>query len=266
MEILYSENNFNHDPGEFSPRNKFPAYFISSFTTPFLYESGSKLLPGEPGDYIIMPPDTIVCQGPTSNSTVYVNDWMCVSGEDFEELLKKFPMPIGETFRIGKPYLLKNCIAKVSEELLLKRIGYKEIISSIITKTIIDMHRLYMQQQNADTPFYRVESARETFISSLEQNWTLQEMANLCGYSPSRFSAIYQERFGCSPKADLINQRLDMSKQLLAYTNLSITEIAERCGFGSIYYFSKYFKEREGRSPKQYINSTRKYYQLSKEK
>lgn len=264
MDILYCENNFTHEIGEFSPRNRFPAYFISSFSTPFLYESGSELLPGEPGDFILMPPDTICCQGPISDTTDYVNDWMCLSGEDFEALLKRYPLPVGKTFRTGKPYLLKNCIAAVSEELLLQRTGYEEMISSIITKTIIEMHRLYLQQKNADTPFTRVETARETFMSQLERDWTLQEMADLCDYSPSRFSAIYSERFGCSPKADLINQRIALSKQLLAYTSLSITEIAERCGFGSIYYFSKFFKEREGRSPKAYINSTRTFMDADK--
>lgn len=259
MEILYCENNFTHDPGEFSPRNKFPAYFISSFGTPFVYESGDDLLPGEPGDYILMPPNTICCQGPVSDTDDYINDWMCLSGSDFEELLERYPLPIGKTFRIGKPYLLKNCIAAVSEEMLLQRTGYKEMISSIITKTIIEMHRLYRQQKYADTPFSRVETARETVISQLEREWSLKEMADLCDYSPSRFSAIYHERFGCSPKADLIAQRIALSKQLLAYTGLSVTEISERCGFGSIYYFSKYFKEREGRSPKAYMNATRKF-------
>ncbi len=266
MEILYSENNFIHDIGAFSPRNIFPAYFISSFSTPFLYEQDSIFLKGEPGDFLIMPPNSIVCQGPVNNTSSYTNDWICISGNDFSEILEKYPLPIEKTFRISKPYLLKNCIAKVSEELLLRRTGYQEIISSTIKNAMIEMHRLYISQQNANTPFYRVENARETIISSLEKNWTLQEMASLCGYSPSRFSTIYNERFGCSPKADLINQRLDLAKQLLAYTGLSITEIANRCGFGSIYYFSKYFKEHEGRSPKQYVNSTRKYYQLSSKK
>lgn len=264
MDILYCENNFTHDQGEFSPRNKFPAYFISSFSTPFVYEHGTELLDGEPGDFILMPPNTICCQGPINSESAYINDWMCLSGEDFEALLARYPLPIGKTFRTGKPYLLKNCIAAVNEELMLQRIGYQEMISTIITKTIIEMHRLYRQQKYADTPFNRIEAARETFISQLERDWTLQEMADLCDYSPSRFSAIYNERFGCSPKADLINQRIALSKQLLAYTSLSITEIAERCGFGSIYYFSKYFKEREGRSPKAYINSTRKFMDADK--
>lgn len=264
MNILYCENNFTHECGEFSPRNKFPAYFISSFNTPFVYEANSQLMSGEPGDFLIMPPDTIVCQGPVSDTTEFVNDWMCLSGEDFTQLLERYPLPVGKTFRTGKPYLLKNCIAAVSEELLLQRAGHQEMISAIITETIIKMHRLYLQLEYADTPFNRVETARETFISQLEKNWSLQEMADLCDYSPSRFSAIYHERFGCSPKADLINQRIAQSKQLLAYTSLSITEIAERCGFGSIYYFSKYFKEREGCSPKTYINATRKFMNADK--
>lgn len=258
MDVLYCENSFTHEPGEFSPRNVFPAYFISNFRTPFLYEIGEELFPGEPGDFLLMPPGTVVCQGPTSDDSSFVNDWMCLSGDDFAELLERYPLPIGKPFQTGNPYLLRNCITAVSEERLLQRTGYEEMISSIITQTVIEMHRLYLQQKYANTPFSRVEIARKTFLSQLEKDWTLKDMADLCDYSPTHFSAIYRERFGCSPKADLINQRIALAKQLLVYTNLSITEISERCGFNSIYYFSKHFKAREGCSPKAYTNSMKK--------
>lgn len=265
MDILYCENNFTHKIGEYSPRNIFPAYFFSSFSTPFLYESDSKLLTGEPGDLLLMPPEVICCQGPVNDSSDFTNDWICLSGQDFEQLLSRYPLPLGKPFRVGKPHLLKNCIAIVSEERLLQRPGYQEVISATITKTIIEIYRLHLQQLFTDTPFGRVETARETIMSHMERNWSLQDMAALCDYSPSRFSAIYNERFHCSPKSDLISQRIALSKQLLTYTNLSITEIAERCGFASVYYFSKYFKKQEGRSPRAYANSTKKFVENAKQ-
>ena len=47
----------------------------------------------------------------------------------------------------------------------------------------------------------------------------------------------------------MLQKRLDMAQQLLIYSQLSVGEIAEKCGFQSIYYFSKYFKKRCGVSP-----------------
>lgn len=257
MDILYCESDYAHQPGEFSPRNIFPAYFISSFSTPFVYEMDAKYLPGNAGDFLIMPPQTIVCQGAVNQSQCYVNDWICVSGEEIAELLKKYPIPIGKIFRISKPHLLKECIEFVKKELLLQPEGYQDMILCCVTQTIIEMYRLYMQQKYFHSPIQRVESAREVVLSQLEKNWTLQEMSEICDYSPSRFSAIYHERFGCSPKADLLKQRINRSKQLLEYTNFSITEIAQRCGFGTVYYFSKYFKEHVGMPPSEYMKIAR---------
>ena len=78
-------------------------------------------------------------------------------------------------------------------------------------------------------------------------------MAENCGYSVSRFSALYKERFGISPKQDVLAARIQLASKMLIYTGASVTEIAALCGFQNVYYFSKYFKESTGFSPKSYI-------------
>ena len=99
----------------------------------------------------------------------------------------------------------------------------------------------------------RIESTKELISQNLSKDWTLQEMAELSGYSVSHFSSLYVQRFGLSPKADLIQSRIQLARQLLYYSGLSITEISKQCGFQSIYYFSKYFKETVGMSPSEYM-------------
>lgn len=258
MKILYCEIDFPHEKGEFCPRNIFDYYFIGCFSTPFLYEIDQKFLQGNPGDLLIMPPGTMVYHGPQSSKEAFVNDWLYVTGNDFIDLLEKYPLPENTAFHISEPLLLKNCIKKIKEESLLKYTGYEEIISCCLTETIIEMHRLYQRNQSDQSPLFRLEAAREAFLRHPERDWSLQDMATLCDYSVSRFSALYMEHFGCSPKADLLAYRIELSRQMLHYSELSITEIAERCGFKSIYYFSRYFKEKEGISPSEYVTSVRR--------
>ncbi len=43
-----------------------------------------------------------------------------------------------------------------------------------------------------------------------------------------------------------------MACRLLSRTEFAIDEIAERCGFGSIYAFSRAFKREVGTPPKRY--------------
>ncbi|MBQ8802441.1 MAG: helix-turn-helix transcriptional regulator [Tyzzerella sp.] len=252
MEVLYCGYDFPHEKGEFCLRNIFSFYFISCFSTPFLYEVGGNFYKGNPGDFLITPPGCTVYHGPQNKDEAFANDWIYVMGEDIEELLRKYPLPQNTAFNIDNSNILKNCIKKIKDELMFKKTGYEEIISCCLTDTIINIHRLYQRQHHSDASFSRIESAREIFLRNLERDWTLQEMADLSGYSVSRFSTLYTRRFGHSPKADLIDNRIELAKQMLKYSELSITEIAKRCGFQSIYYFSKYFKANVGIAPSEY--------------
>ena len=69
----------------------------------------------------------------------------------------------------------------------------------------------------------------------------------------SRFSAAYKNKFKISPVNDLINARIIKAKSLLIVGGFSISTVSEMVGFTSIYYFSKYFKAKEGVSPSEFI-------------
>lgn len=238
--------------GEFNKRAFRPHYFISHFATPFSYEIDYEWYEGDAGDFLFIPANNFVYHGPITKADTYVNDWLYVSGDDFYELLEKYPLPEKKAIPIDDGGIFHNCIQKIKREFLLKPVGHEELMTAYVTEAIIGIYRAYQRQHHTDVSFLRIESARETILLNLERNWTLQEMAQLSGYSASRFSALYTQHFGLSPKADLIQNRVQLAKQLLNYTGQSITEIANQCGFQSIYYFSKYFKEAVGVSPSEY--------------
>lgn len=254
MEVLFCGTDFPHEKGVFCARETFRFYFIGCFSTPFLYESEGKLFQGNAGELLIMPPDTVIYHGPQSKEEAFKNDWIYIKGDDFCDLLKKYPLPEQKSFSIGDTQFLKNRIKKIQEELLLKRDGYEELISCYLTETIIGMYRRFHRYNHSHPDsMYRIEAARECFLQSPREDWTLEKMAALGGYSVSRFSALYVQRFGVSPKADLLANRIELAKQLILYSGFSIAEISEHCGFKSIYYFSKYFKSVVGVPPSEYV-------------
>jgi AraC-like DNA-binding protein len=60
------------------------------------------------------------------------------------------------------------------------------------------------------------------------------------------------------PPADYIrNRKIEKAKMMLLKTNLTIMEIAEKCGFYEAKYFREVFKKNVGVSPKQYRNEER---------
>ena len=116
--------------------------------------------------------------------------------------------------------------------------------------------RSYIQTNSKSIQVEKVEAAHMQMVQNITYDWTLQGLADLSGYSSSRFSSLYSERYGISPIEQLIALRIQAAKDLLKYSNKSITDIAEETGFSSIHYFSRKFKLATGMSPTEY---TKKY-------
>ena len=250
MQVLLSGTDFPHRNGEMSVRKTVSFYGLYYFTTPFLYEQDGVMRRGNAGDLLINPPGSIVHHGAISAEESYINDWMHVSA-DFGELLQRYPLPCDIAIPVGSQKVLSHAIRQISREQLLEQPGFQEKNDCILTQMVIDLYRLYTRslEQSSEIP---IVSAREIILSAPERLWTLEDMAKLTGYSVSRFCALYAARFGKSPKAELLDIRLTMAKDRLVYSDLPISAVAAGCGFQSLYYFSKYFRQRTGLSPTQF--------------
>lgn len=60
---------------------------------------------------------------------------------------------------------------------------------------------------------------------------------------------IFSSRFGMSPKAYQMQQKIQNAKRLLAETSMKVTEIAMEIGFSSSQHFANTFKAHTGLSP-----------------
>ena len=81
---------------------------------------------------------------------------------------------------------------------------------------------------------------------------TIADIAEAAGFSEVHFRKLFKNHYGISPKQYILNNRLHIAKKLLESTNDSISQIANRCGFSTIFYFSKLFKDKMGISPYEY--------------
>jgi len=58
--------------------------------------------------------------------------------------------------------------------------------------------------------------------------------------------------YDITPKQYILNARIRRAKQLLCDTPLTVTAIAEKCGFSSVYHFCRSFKQHTGQTPTEY--------------
>lgn len=85
------------------------------------------------------------------------------------------------------------------------------------------------------------------------ENLTLAELSHLAGLSPNYLSAFFRRISGSTLWDYIGAKRIDCAVSLiLSDDTLSITEIAERCGYNSSANFNKAFKKQTGMTPREY--------------
>lgn len=86
---------------------------------------------------------------------------------------------------------------------------------------------------------------------SMEQI-TLRELSDRFAMSPSHLSRSFRKATGFGIREYLIQYRIQKASVLLMTTDMSITEIADQCGFSDSNYFGDAFKKATGLSPREY--------------
>lgn len=201
---------------------------------------------------LLHPPGSDIEHGPVDPCCSFVNDWIyfeCDNG-----LINNMNLKINKTIKCQNPEIISGHISTINLEEIKKDAYSPEIISNTIYNMLLHFKRWadIFSGETAMVP-QRLECTRNTILSNPQNKWTLKDMADLSGYSVSRFSKLYTEYYGTSPIDELIDIRIEKSKFLLRLKSYSVTEISEMCGFSSIHYFSKCFKARTGMSPKDFL-------------
>ena len=81
---------------------------------------------------------------------------------------------------------------------------------------------------------------------------TIDDMIGLIHISKYHFIRIFKRITGITPYGYLTNYRINISKQLLRGSELSVSEISEQCGFLDDSNFIYQFKKHTGQTPLQY--------------
>jgi len=95
-----------------------------------------------------------------------------------------------------------------------------------------------------------------TMLAFIQENYaeklTLQEIADASAISTRECLRCFRSSIQQSPMEYLMEYRIQMAAKLLETTDLPITEIAIRTGWGSSSYFTKTFRSFRGKTPNTY--------------
>jgi AraC-like DNA-binding protein len=98
----------------------------------------------------------------------------------------------------------------------------------------------------------RLGALVEYLNNNYSEKITVPHAAAMVGMSQSHFMRFFKQAAGMTFVDYLTQQRINKARQLLRDKNLSIAEISNMVGFIDQSYFDKRFKERFGKSPREY--------------
>ncbi len=96
---------------------------------------------------------------------------------------------------------------------------------------------------------WQIRRATEFLEANLQGNISLDAVAAECELSVSHFARAFRQIFGQPPYRWLIERRVEMAKTYLLHSNLSLTDVAARCGFADQSAMNKSFRRLLKQSP-----------------
>jgi AraC-like DNA-binding protein len=99
---------------------------------------------------------------------------------------------------------------------------------------------------------WQEKRAKEALAASRDSGISIADVAKLCGLSVAYFTRAFKQTTGRPPHRWVIEQRCEEAKRLLALSDLTLQQIALKCGFSNQPHFTRTFTRLEGDSPKSW--------------
>lgn len=134
--------------------------------------------------------------------------------------------------------------------------GQTEVLQHILDHILTEN---YLFSAQAADPIYSEDILHTLHYmeAHLSEHIRLEKLAQVAGLSPTGLIWKFDRQLKTTPMQYLIQLRMQMAKQLLLESNLTVTEIAEKCGYTDVYYFSNAFRQHTGVNPSTFRKSPR---------
>jgi AraC-like DNA-binding protein len=141
--------------------------------------------------------------------------------------------------------LFQSNVAISNEMKLLK---FEELMLHLLQKYPLQILSFQSNKPN-DLSDFEIRKAVETNIVN---NVTVEELAFLCKLSLSTFKRRFTKLYGTSPNKWILQQRMEMAKNLLSHYDQKPSEVYYKIGYENHSSFTRSFRETFGITPKEF--------------
>jgi len=149
--------------------------------------------------------------------------------------------------RIAKAYPEQTDAAKLEISSSLFRLFSVFLRAGIVQK---DWH--------SSTNYIRIRPVTEYIEQNFHRKITISELSGLLNVCDDHCIRLFKTALSKTPSEYIIDVRLRHAMKLLSEREETVQMISEKCGFTTVSYFSKMFRERLGMTPSEFRSSVLK--------
>jgi len=230
-------------------RKDFFVLYLASGILEVLTDEGMKII--IPGQMITYFPHTpCVYNNERKESVKYY--WAHFTGAKAQELVEKCGLMDRGIIDIRDLEIITEEFRNLFQEFSKRDEYFAFLSASLLTAILVKTDRSRLEIKKANTKRNLQHAISYIHTAYRNENISVEYLASLEHLSPNRFRAIFKENMGLSPKEYILTNKMNLAKQLLYQTDLSIKEISVEIGYDDQLYFSRIFRKRTGYTPSEY--------------
>jgi AraC-like DNA-binding protein len=153
-------------------------------------------------------------------------------------------------------------IAELHDEYRQGAIGAESVLRALLHVLVVRASRL--PGTPAATPPARAGAVAAEFVRLTSPadlaRWSVRAYAERIGVTPGYLTEAVKAALGRTPSQLIREARIGEAKRLLALTNLTVRQVADRVGFTDPAYFCRFFRRETGTSPGDFRSSTQEIH------
>ncbi|HOO78823.1 MAG TPA: AraC family transcriptional regulator [Lachnospiraceae bacterium] len=251
----YCNYNFSNPDYDVIDRpNGNQEYLFLYFQTPMEVRLNGTIYSAQPGACLLIPPHITVYYRAVCH---FKNSFVHFDGEECADLIAHYPcIPLNKLFYLSDLDSVNRILKSIYMEYVTKNEFFEDAIDTLLRSLLTQIARQLSTSSVIPTDILGLydifQSARLNILTHPEKDWDADSMAALTHLGCSQFYHYYQHFFKLSPKAELIDARLEKARYLLLHESFSVAVVAEYCGFNNLAHFTRYFKKQFGITPGHY--------------
>ena len=206
---------------------------------------------------------SLVPGGASGGTTVYqgggeiliLGGFFTLAAEQAAWLLDVLP-PVVHIQTAADKAVLRWTLAQLQQEVCAPQPGGLVLAQQLAGLLLVQVLRLHMTGSGTGWLGALADAQLQAALTALHtqpaRRWTVQALAQQAGLSRTGFAVRFRQQVGQAPLTYLAHWRMQLAKERLAASPVTLTELSQSLGYESEAAFSTAFKRLTGQSPRHY--------------